>query len=133
MHSLLLTVIPEFKQGDLDYCVPSIVAIIMDDIFGATGQEKDAQEYISKMKEVKSSKSQDSMELIAKTASVAYLVDLVKPLRSLLMERIDTKTARKIDELLNRIANGLLQNPAADSRETLVFCYEGHRRRLQGQ
>ncbi len=42
--------------GDLDYCLPSIVAIIMDDIFGATGQEKDAEEYVSKMKEVKSSK-----------------------------------------------------------------------------
>ncbi len=31
---------------------------------------------------------------------------------------------RKIDELLNRITNGLLRNSAAESRESLIFCYE---------
>jgi len=124
VHSLLLSVIPEFKQGDLDYCLSSLVAVIMDDIFGATGQEKEAEEYTNKMKEVKSSKSQDSMELIAKNASISHLVDLVRPLQALLLEKLDVKTARKIDELLNRITNGLLQNPAAESRDVLVFCYE---------
>jgi U3 small nucleolar RNA-associated protein 20 len=69
MHSILVATTPEYAPGDLDYCLPSIVAIIMDDIFGATGQEKDAEEYVSKMKEVKSSKSHDSMELIARTAT----------------------------------------------------------------
>ncbi|TPX15581.1 uncharacterized protein E0L32_004279 [Thyridium curvatum] len=124
MHTLLLVAIPQFGQGDLDYCLPSIVAIIMDDIFGVTGQEKDAEDYNSKMKEVKSSKSQDSMELIAKNASVSHLVELVQPLQAMLLEKLDIRLARKIDELLNRIASGLLQNPAAESRDTLVFCYE---------
>ncbi|MDA4132479.1 MAG: UTP20 family protein, partial [Thaumarchaeota archaeon] len=57
IHSLLLSVLPTCKQGDLDYCLGSLMAVIMDDIFGATGQEKDADEYTSQMKEVKSSKS----------------------------------------------------------------------------
>jgi U3 small nucleolar RNA-associated protein 20 len=124
LHSILLVAIPAFKQGDLDYCLSSIVAVIMDDIFGATGQEKDAAEYVSKMKEVKSSKSQDSMELIAKTASITRLSDLTLPLQSLLLEKLDLRTVRKIDELLIRITKGLLENPAAASRDALVFCYE---------
>ena len=124
LHSILTTVIPQFKQGDLDYCLPSIVSIIMDDIFGATGQEKDAEDYVSSMKEVKSSKSQDSMELIAKNSSINCLIHLVAPLKSLLMEKIDLRIVRKIDELLTRITVGLLHNPAAESRDTLVFCYE---------
>ncbi|KAK3300766.1 armadillo-type protein [Chaetomium fimeti] len=124
LHSILLVAIPTFKQGDLDYCLPSIMSVIMDDIFGVAGQEKDATEYVSKMKEVKSSKSQDSMELIAKTASITRLGDLTFPLQSLLQEKLDIRTTRKIDELLTRITKGLLENPAAASQQILVFCYE---------
>ncbi|CRK31187.1 hypothetical protein BN1708_005377, partial [Verticillium longisporum] len=124
MHSMLLKVIPEFEQGDIDYCLPSIVTVIIDDIFGVTGQEKDAEGYISQLKEVKASKSQDSMELIAKTASVSRLTDLIHPLRSLLLQKVNLKMVRKIDSLLMRVTTGLLQNPAAESRDTLVFCYE---------
>jgi U3 small nucleolar RNA-associated protein 20 len=124
MHSILEKTIPGFSPGDLDYCLPSIVAIIMDDIFGATGQEKDAEEYVSKMIEVKKNKSRDSMELIAETATLSRLTDLIRPIQVLLREKLNLKTVRKIDELLGRISKGLLKNSAAQSRDSLVFCYE---------
>ncbi|CAJ2501389.1 Uu.00g042420.m01.CDS01 [Anthostomella pinea] len=124
MHTILVAVIPQFQPGDLDYCLENIVAVIMDDIFGATGLEKDAEEYVSKMKEVKSSKSQDSMELIARTASISHLIELVRPLQTLLMEKLNLRLVHKIDDLLTRISSGLLGNSAAESRDTLVFCYE---------
>ena len=124
VHSIMVATAPIFKPGDLDYCLPQIVAIIMDDIFGLTGQEKDAEEYISKMKEVKSSKSFDSMELIAKTATISRVSHLVKPLQVLLEEKLDLKMIKKIDELLRRIGVGLLRNEAIGTRETLIFCFE---------
>lgn len=124
LHSLLLVVIPAFPQGSLDYCLEGIMAVIMDDIFGVAGQEKDAEDYVSKMKEVKSSKSQDSMELVAKNASITHLGQLTSPLQALLSEKLDVRTARKVDELLTRITKGLLENPAAASQKVLVFCYE---------
>lgn len=124
MHTILVAGIPQFGPGEIDYCLGDIMGIIMDDIFGVVGQEKDAEGYTSKTKEVKSSKSQDSMELIARTASVNRLGDLISPLRSLLLEKLDLRMVRKIDELLSRITAGLLGNAAAASRDTLVFCYE---------
>lgn len=124
VHSMLVATASIFKPGDLDYCLPQIVAIIMDDIFGATGQEKDAEEYISKMKEVKSSKSYDSMELVAKTATVSHFVHLIKPLQTLLQEKLDLRMVKKIDELLRRIGVGLLSNEAIKDRRVLVFCHE---------
>lgn len=124
MHSILVATVPTFAAGDLDHCLPSVVTVIMDDIFGVIGQEKDAEGYTTQMKEIKSSKSQDSMELAAKNASVSHLIDLVKPLQALLMEKVDLKMVRKIDALMGRIGSGLLQNPGAESRDTLVFCYE---------
>ncbi|TRX90063.1 hypothetical protein FHL15_008982 [Xylaria flabelliformis] len=124
MHTILMAVIPQFQPGDIDYCLDDIMAIIMDDIFGVIGEEKDAEGYTSKTKEVKSSKSQDSMELVTRSASINRLGDLISPLRSLLLEKLDLRMVRRIDELLSRITTGLLGNSAAASRDTLIFCYE---------
>lgn len=124
VHSMMVATASIFKPGDLDYCLPQIVAIIMDDTFGPTGQEKDAEDYISKMREVKSSKSFDSMELIAKTATIGHVSHLIRPLQVLLEEKLDLKMIKKIDELLRRIGVGLLRNEAIESRDTLIFCFE---------
>lgn len=124
MHSILLQIIPTCEPGDLDYCLSSIVTVVMDDIFGVIGQEKDAEGYTTQMKEIKSSKSQDSMELIAKTASIGRLIELIKPVQALLMQKVDLKMVRKMDTLLTRVSTGLAQNPASESRDTLVLCYE---------
>ncbi|KAI5286716.1 U3 snoRNP protein, partial [Ascosphaera atra] len=98
--------------------------IIVEDIFGAVGQEKEAEEYISKMKEVKSSKSYDSMELLAKTASIKRVAALIRPIQMLLQEKLTSRIVLKVDELLRRIGTGLIRNPGAETRDTLVFSYE---------
>lgn len=124
VHAILVATVPIFKPGDLDYCLPQVVSVIMDDIFGPTGLEKDAEEYLSKMKEVKSSKSNDSMELVSKNASVENFVHLIRPLQALLEEKLDLRMVKKIDELLRRMTVGLVRNEASQDRQVLVFCYE---------
>ncbi|PYH90355.1 HEAT repeat protein [Aspergillus ellipticus CBS 707.79] len=124
VHSMLVITTDEFNQGDLDYCLMDLSSIIMDDTFGAVGQEKEAEEYVSKMKEVKSSKSFDSMELLAKNSTVSNLANLIRPLESLLREKLNSNIVRKVDELLRRVGVGLLRNPGVESRDIMVFCYE---------
>jgi U3 small nucleolar RNA-associated protein 20 len=124
MHHILVKLCDQLKPGDLDYCLADIVDVIMDDTFGVTGQEKDAEEYISKMKEVKSSKSFDSMDIVTRSATPAHLIKLVIPIRSLLLEKLNARMVQKIDELLRRIGMGVLQNPTVNNRDILVFCYE---------
>ncbi|KAH7410459.1 armadillo-type protein [Phaeosphaeria sp. MPI-PUGE-AT-0046c] len=124
MHHILVKLSDQLKPGDLDYCLSDIVDIIMDDTFGITGQEKDAEEYISQMKEVKSSKSFDSMDIVARSATPAHLIKLVVPIRSLLLEKLNARMVQKIDELVRRIGLGILQNPTVNNRDILVFCYE---------
>ena len=53
VHYLLTCVATILKHSDLDDCIEIIIGIVMEDIFGAAGQEKDAEGYTSKMKEVK--------------------------------------------------------------------------------
>ncbi|KAF2108283.1 armadillo-type protein [Lophiotrema nucula] len=124
MHHILVKMSPELAPGDLNHCLDDMVDVIMDDIFGVTGQEKDAEEYISKMKEVKSSKSYDSMDILARSTTPSHLVRLVLPIKSLLLERLNAKIVNKIDELLRRIGLGVLQNTTVKDRDILVFCYE---------
>ncbi|KAJ5987999.1 hypothetical protein N7481_003209 [Penicillium waksmanii] len=124
VHSLLVVTTDHFNQGDLDYCLPELVSVVMDDTFGTVGQEKEAEDYVSKMKEVKSSKSYDSMELLAKNATVVDLSKLVSPLQALLREKLNSSMVRKLDELMRRIGIGLLRNSGAESRDLLMFCYE---------
>lgn len=123
VHAILVATATIYHPGDLNYCLPQIVSIIMDDIFGAAGLEKDTEEYVSRMKEVKSSKSFDSMELVSKTATVEHFSFLIDPLQTLLEEKLDHKMVRKIDELFRRIAVGLLRNEATRNQTVLVFCY----------
>ncbi|KAK2740295.1 U3 snoRNP protein [Myotisia sp. PD_48] len=124
VHSILVATSEHFKAGDLDPYLGTLSTIIMDDIFGTIGQQKDAEDYVSKMKEVKSSKSYDSMEHLSKNASLQHLYSLLKPVQMLLQEKLTSRLMRKIDELLRRIGIGLLHNPGVESRDFLVFCYE---------
>ncbi|KAI9784262.1 MAG: U3 snoRNP protein [Candelina submexicana] len=124
VHSILVSTASIFKPGDIDYCLPQIVSIIRNDIFGDTGEEKDAEDYISKAKEVKSSKSYDSMELVARTAALSHLGSLVNPISELLQEKLTIKLMQKIDELLRRVMVGILRNDAVQDHRILKFCHE---------
>ncbi|KAI5306435.1 hypothetical protein KEM56_000935 [Ascosphaera pollenicola] len=124
VHSILVSTSDHFKPGDLDNDLEMMADIIVEDIFGTVGQEKEAEEYVSKMKEVKSSKSYDSMELLAKNASIKRLAALTRPIQMLLQEKLTSRIVLKVDELLRRIGIGLVRNPGAETRDTLIFSYE---------
>ncbi|KAF1981197.1 hypothetical protein K402DRAFT_342967 [Aulographum hederae CBS 113979] len=126
VHSVFTTATENnvFKYGDLDYCASQIVTVIMDDIFGVTGQEKEAEEYKSDMKEVKKSTSFDTMSLLARTTSLSHLGDLIRPIRMLLLEKLDKKMLNKINELLRRMTEGIMFNEAATDQGILIFCYQ---------
>ena len=124
IHSILVSVVPVFPHGSLSYYSTQLMSVIIDDIFGTTGQEKDADEYISKMREVKNSKSYDSMELICKIIHLEDWVHLIRPIQSLFEGKLEFKIVRKVDELLRRMGNGLLHNEKIHSQQTLVLCHD---------
>ncbi|TID22040.1 HEAT repeat protein-like protein [Venturia nashicola] len=127
VHAVLEVAISAFKPGDLDYCASDIVAIVMEDVFGNIGLEKDAKDYKADKntkKEVKGQKSFDSLQLLASVTSLEYISDLVRPVEMLLMGSLKHRDIVKIDELLRRLELGLLQNVAVHDRAILVFCYQ---------
>lgn len=130
VHSLMIATSDSFQVGDLDESAQMIADIIMEDIFGAAGQDKDAEDYVSKMREVKSKKSYDTGELLSANITLPYFSCLVNPLKLLLQENLPLKTERKLNELLRRYALGLNHNPNSSSREILILCFELHQQSL---
>ena len=127
VHSILVTTGPELKTGDLDYCVSDMVTVVMDDVFGNAGQEKEELEFLkdkASKKEVKQKKSFDTMQLLASVTSLPYLIELIRPIELLLLENLTQKMLRDVDELLRRIELGLMQNSAVKDRDILIFCHE---------
>lgn len=124
VHSLLVNIQPSLAHGDLDECCELIVNIIMEDVFGAAGQEKDAEGYTSKMKEVKFNKSFDSGEILSANISLVCFKSLVLPVKSLLQENVTLKIQNKLEELLRRYALGLNHNEEASDQAILNLCYE---------
>lgn len=124
MHTMLLATKEERQIGDLDYCLDDIMKIILDDVFGIVGQQKENQDYISSMKEVKANRSFDAIEIVASGTTVQHLSKLVLPFEPLLTGFLTSKQVRHVDELLRRIGVGISHSPAASSQDLLVFAYE---------
>lgn len=132
LHELLRELISNVKHGELDLCASEVINIIMEDIFGASGKEKDADGYVSKMREVKAKKSYDSMELLCSKLDLSEFDTVLNPIKTLLKQSLPLKTERMLDELLRRISQGLLKNEAANSKEMLILCYAIHVSSIQG-
>ncbi|KAK5946013.1 U3 snoRNP protein [Knufia obscura] len=124
MHTIFLATAKQRMIGDLDYCLEDLVKVILDDTFGTVGAQKNNEDYISSMKEVKRNKSFDSMEILANCTSVRHLAKLVLPFESLLTGSLSSKQARNVDELFRRIGVGISHSPAASSQDLLVFAFE---------
>ncbi|CCF58849.1 hypothetical protein KAFR_0F02520 [Kazachstania africana CBS 2517] len=124
VHHLLRALSEELQHTDLDQSARMIVQIIMEDIFGSAGQEKDSDNYRTKMKEVKINKSYDTGEILAANISLNMFNELLQPVRALLSERMGLKNQNKLEELLRRYTLGLNRNSASSSKEVLSLCYE---------
>ncbi|ABN68425.2 U3 snoRNP protein [Scheffersomyces stipitis CBS 6054] len=125
-HYLLASISDSLSHGDLDDTLDIVVDIVMEDIFGAAGQEKDAEGYNSKMKEVKHKKCFDVAELLSANINLKSFGTLLAPIKLLLQEGISLKTQNKLDELLRRYALGLNHNDESSNREMLFLCHEIH-------
>ncbi|AAS52679.2 AEL006Wp [Eremothecium gossypii ATCC 10895] len=124
LHHVLVSMSEALGHGDLDDCASMIIDIVMEDTFGAAGQEKDAEGYTSKIKEVKFNKSYDTSELLAANINLPVFGTLLRPVKALLLERIGIKTQRKLDEVLRRYSLGLGHNSQASSPDVLKMCHE---------
>ena len=155
LHSILVTLSRVYQQPAVDSidaiaslpfdrCVPAMLDLIHQDIFGKASEIKEAQHVEKRLiKEAMGSKSQDSLEIIARTihfqpsiitasvkesfpglAHASAVHALVTPFLERLRDPdVSSSTMRKVRECLNRVAVGFSTNASAKYEEVLPFIY----------
>ena len=124
VHYILKSLQGVLKHSDLDPSSSMVVKIIMENIFGFAGEEKDSENYHTKVKEIKSNKSYDAGEILAANISLSEFGTLLSPVKALLMVRINLRNQNKLNELLRRYLLGLNHNSDAESENILKFCHQ---------
>ncbi|KAI1314951.1 U3 snoRNP protein [Mortierella claussenii] len=123
LHAMLTHLMPTLQVGELDYCLKEIIDVLVNDIFGETGIEKETEEITGKMKEAKSNLSFHSFELVSGIIEFKNMGVIMIPIKELLAETEAIKVMRKVDEVMRRLATGLNNNPRFETKEMLIFCH----------
>ena len=124
VHHVLTVMDSSLKVGDLDSSIKILMDVIMEDTFGTAGQEKDADGYQSKTKEVKHNKSFDTAEIVSSYIGIKYFSMVLKPIKAMLLERLPNKVQNKLKEMIRRISLGITKNPESSTTNFLKLCHE---------
>jgi U3 small nucleolar RNA-associated protein 20 len=122
-------------QVDFDRCLPAIMDIIQQDIFGKASEIKEVENVKKRLvKEAGGSKSYSTLEIISRMilfkpsthsdTHMSSIHTLVNPLLARLDDsQVDVSTIGKVKECLNRITVGISQNSSCKTEEMLPFVY----------
>lgn len=123
VHSVLVSLKELYKPGNIDKCLLTILELCKTDLFGAISEEKEVAKIGSKVSEAKSTKSFDTFQILAQYITEKCLMDLILPLKDVLMQTHSFKIVNKVQECLRRIALGLIDNTYISTSSLLVFAY----------
>ncbi|ORX41456.1 hypothetical protein BCR36DRAFT_339402 [Piromyces finnis] len=123
IHSLLYSLVPTLEPGNIDDCMEPLIDILINDIFGEVGDEREIEELRGKMREIKGTKSFDSFELLSKIILLNNITVMLKPLKELMLESDSLKKMKNVEEILRRISVGLNSNTSIKAKELLLFTH----------
>jgi len=127
VHSLLVHI----TSGDhaeqfthLDCIVNDVAYVSAEVIFGESGKDVQAEDFKTKMREVRSSSSKgfDSFATVAKFITPPKISSLLLPVKTIMQETESLKAMQLVEEVLKRVASGLNANNHLVPTELLVLC-----------
>lgn len=114
IYHLLLSCVPKFSPGDIDSSLIHIVQILLNDVFLWPKSSELEMEELSGSKELKSKKSIQSFELVAKIVSFSKIVEILRLIRDILQESPGSEITNRVEEILAKFCLGLTQNHEID-------------------
>lgn len=126
-HSLILHVTTgdhSSRFTNLDDCVNDVAYVSAEVIFGESGKDVQAEDFKTKMREVRASSSRglDSFAIMAKFVTPPKISSLLIPVKKIMQETASVKTLTLVDEVLKRISSGLNSNGHLIPAELIVLC-----------
>ncbi|KOX69407.1 Small subunit processome component 20 like protein [Melipona quadrifasciata] len=123
VQSVLVALKPHFQKFDINENLQSILSVCKVDLFGLTAEEKEVIEIVKHVSEAKSTKSFDIFHILAQYITESCLIDLILPLKEVLMRSHSHKTIQKVVECFRNIILGLADNTFIPLEQMLIFLY----------
>jgi U3 small nucleolar RNA-associated protein 20 len=111
------------EPGDLDGCIENLMEVILDDLFGEAGEEKEADDKTNKTKEEKKRTSYNTAAILARLISPSVVNALLLPVKDAMATSERSSIVNKIQELIRSIGKGLELNSGLDTDARLRLCY----------
>lgn len=93
------------------------------DLFGTAAEEKEIEKIGRKVSEAKSTKSFDTLQILSQYMTEKCFIDILLPIKTILMTSHSFKTINKVQESLRHIALGLVENEFISVESLLKFAY----------
>ncbi|KAJ1578334.1 hypothetical protein NDA11_003681 [Ustilago hordei] len=124
VHSVLTHLMTSKDEPlmSLDQGAKEIIEIAVEDIFGATADDRESIGNKTTYREVKHSKSMDTFEQVSRIVVPNRMAEVLQPLRDILQQTEIPKVVRQVEECLRRISSGIPANPQFDSNRFLSLC-----------
>ncbi|SCV68516.1 BQ2448_637 [Microbotryum intermedium] len=126
VHAILVRLSePVGSTPNFDDALDEIVPVLGDDAFGNPAKDRQSQEFRAKTKfrEVRSFKSIDSFEILAKHVSPNKLAALLVPLRTTLQRTESAKVMKEVEDVFKALIQGLTTNAKLDTPGLLDLCH----------
>ncbi|XP_012535697.1 small subunit processome component 20 homolog [Monomorium pharaonis] len=123
VQAVLVALKPYFQKFDINNNLQSILSVCKVDLFGLTAEEKEVAGIVKNVSEAKSTKSFDIFHILAEFITDSCLLDLILPLKEILMKTHSHKTIHKIVECFRNITLGLADNAYIPLEQMLIFLF----------
>lgn len=125
VNSILLKVLPEYRIGEIDYCLDQLLGSLFSTFLGEVAEEKDVEGIARKMKETKRVQYLESMQLLAKSVTFrSHAMFLLKPIIRQLESVPSPKDKVKLQLILRALATGIQGNTSVEQEDFFVFIQE---------
>ncbi|XP_066592766.1 small subunit processome component 20 homolog [Prorops nasuta] len=123
VHSVLISLKPYFKPGHMNDNLQSILSVCKVDLFGLSAEEKEVIGFVKNVSEAKATKSYGIFQIMAEFITESCLLDLILPLKNVLVKTHSHKTVTKVVECLRNVVLGLADNQFIPLNQMLIFLY----------
>ncbi|KZC04815.1 Small subunit processome component 20 like protein, partial [Dufourea novaeangliae] len=123
LQSVLVALKPYFQKLDINQNLQSILSVCKVDLFGLTAEEKEVIGIVKNVSEAKSTKSFDIFHILAEYITESCLLDLILPLKEVVVKTHSHKTVQKVVECFRNVVLGLVDNTFIPLEKMLMFLY----------
>ena len=123
IYSLLNGVSEQLRPLDIESSIDLIVQICNEELFSDAAEEKEIDKITSKTAEAKKTRSYDVYRLIGKYLSTGSLVKVYLPLKQELVQATDHKVMSKIDNCLQKLCIGMVENTFIEQQNLFLFLH----------